>query len=657
MSGPLIARPRKSNGKRNDRCVPDGSCFVGLIFLSGIAGIIRFDGQSAEPGQVEKMTAAMSHRGPDGLSHWVSGSAALGQCMLRTTPESLEEEQPLISEDGNLVLVMDGRVDNWIELRRELLAKGVRLRDHSDTELVLRSYETWGASCLAHAEGDFALAIWDGRKEELFCARDPMGNKPFYYYWDGRAVVFASELQAILTLPSVPQRLNEGMLAEFLASEFYSRDETLWIGIQRLVAAHEMTVDLRGPRIRQYWTPDLFETLTYTRDEEYIEHYRELFTDTVRRLSRSQYPIASEVSGGLDSSAIFVVAQGLLDKQKLLAPNVSGYTLDFHGDPAAGEREYSRAVGKMAGKPIIEVPPAMPPLAWYRDWADKYRDFPGYPNGVMALNLMRQARDNGSRVLTNGIGGDEWLGASPIYYAEEIAAKHWRKIANCLGSDIQQVGLGMTFWWLIRYGVLPFFPQQAKELLRSIRKSRSEEIEIQQWLHPRLRNALSERRERYSRETKELMRWRGQSGEISCLRNAESIMAHETHERLVASCGLELRRPYCTRKMVQFSIMIPKRMLFSRGVNRFSHRQAMHGLLPEAVIERMTKAEFSVTYSPYWQELREFFVDHIPNQRADWVDGEQVEMLYHKLSKMGYDGGYQSALWTLFDCDLLFPSE
>ncbi len=112
--------------------------------MSGIAGIIHFDGTPVEVGLVEKMMAAMPYRGPDGIHHWVKGSVAMGQCMLHTTPESLEEKQPLTNEDESLVLVMDGRVDNWEELRKELLGRGVVLRNRSDAELVMLSYETWG---------------------------------------------------------------------------------------------------------------------------------------------------------------------------------------------------------------------------------------------------------------------------------------------------------------------------------------------------------------------------------------------------------------------------------------------------------------------------------------------------------------------------------
>ena len=147
--------------------------------MSGIAGIIHFDGRPVAPGEVEAMTAAMHYRGPDGINHWRKGSVALGQCMLRTTPESLEENQPLTNENESLVLVMDGWVDNWEELRCDLLGQGAVLRTRSDAELVLRAYEVWGKDCLPHIDGDFALVLWDAPHRKVFCARDRMGSKPF----------------------------------------------------------------------------------------------------------------------------------------------------------------------------------------------------------------------------------------------------------------------------------------------------------------------------------------------------------------------------------------------------------------------------------------------------------------------------------------------
>ncbi len=379
----------------------------------------------------------MHYRGPDGIDHWRRGNVALGQCMLRTTPESLEETQPLTNEDESLVLVMDGRVDNWEELRRELLGKGAVLRTRADAELVLRAYEVWGRDCLPHIDGDFALVIWDARRQEAFCARDRMGNKPFTWHWTGKTLYFASEQQAILRQPEVPQVLNEDVVAEYLAAQWFSNSETLWQGILRLDAAHTMVVTPSGPTLSRYWAPDLQASLSFRSDQECAEHYRALLFDVVRRLSRSIHPIACEVSGGLDSSAIFAVAETLRRQGQLPAPALEGYTLNFSGDPDADEIDYCRSVGAHLGQPIHEITPSHVPLSWYQDVALQYQDFPDFPNGgAMGLPIAERARADGSRVLLNGLGGDQWLCGSEACYAEAIAGRRGRELLNILGDDI-----------------------------------------------------------------------------------------------------------------------------------------------------------------------------------------------------------------------------
>ena len=208
--------------------------------MSGIAAALRFDGGPALSGLVETMTAAMDFRGPDGIHHWTDGAAAIGQCLLCTTAESLAETLPLVGEDSRLALVMDGRLDNWEELRGELLAKGVRLRGRTDSELVLRAYETWGADCAARLDGDFVFVIWDQQRREAFCVRDQTGAKPLHYHWNGQRLLIASDLHAIYAAAPEARAPNEGMLAEILAGEWYARDETLWRGIMKLTPAHQM---------------------------------------------------------------------------------------------------------------------------------------------------------------------------------------------------------------------------------------------------------------------------------------------------------------------------------------------------------------------------------------------------------------------------------
>ena len=623
--------------------------------MSGIAGIIHFDGAPIEPGQIEKMTAAMAHRGPDGIHHWVKGSVALGQCMLRTTPESLEETQPLTNEDESLVLVMDGRVDNWEELRKELLGRGAALRTRADAELVLRAYEVWGKDCLPHIDGDFALVIWDARQRSAFCARDRMGNKPFHYHWDGKTLAFASELHAILALPWVKQELNEGMLAEFLATEWYSRDETFWNGCMRLVAAHRMTVDATGPRSEHYWAPELWTMLPYAKDEEYIEHYRELFEDIVRRISRSHRSLSFEVSGGLDSSAIFAMAESLRLRQQLHAPSIDGYVLGFHDDPDANELEYSRAIGKHLGQAVHEIPPTTMPLSWYQDQATKCKEFPGFPNGVMSLGLRSEAHSRGSRVLVTGVGGDEWLGGGHAYYADELACRNWKELYKSLKADYRECGLLSPLWWLFRFGFVPLLPDGAKNVLRqALGHDWLKGFDNQDWLVPHMRKVIKQRRVKHLASFKTRTRLFSQRGKILSLTSAYPMLAHELEERMCSELGLELRRPFWNAKLVEFFFMCPEQLRQRGHTNKYLHRQAMQGLLPERVLKRATKAEFSITYLRHLKEMKDLLVNQISPRHDDWIDPLNVASLYKKsLQDTPTSGWAKKKLWILFGCDTL----
>ncbi len=619
--------------------------------MSGIAGIIRFDGAPIERGLVEKMTTAMSHRGPDGINHWIKGSVALGQCMLRTTPESLEETQPLTSEDQSLVLVMDGRVDNWEELRKELLGRGVVLRSRADAELMLRSYELWGEDCLSHIDGDFALVIWNARRQEVFCARDRVGNKPFNYYWDGKSLYFATELHAILALPGIKQVFNEGLLAEYLANEWYSRDETFWKGVMRLMGAHHMTVSASGIKIQKYWQPDLWATLPYKRDEEYVEHYRTLFADVVRRTSRSHLPIAFEVSGGLDSSALFAMAEHLRRRRQLPAPAISGYTLDYHDDVNANELEYSRAVGQHLGVHVKEIPPTQMQLSWYQNWAKKYREMPSSPNAVQAIGLRHAAQRDGARVIVAGVGGDEWVGMpwTGAYYAEELALRQWRNVLTCLKHDVNDLGFSQALWWLFRHGAVPVAPETLKRLLRKFRRVKK----IKSWLSSDLQRVHDERRNRLRIHVPKHLARRGQRIQTLIYEDAYEASGREFEDRLSSSLQLELRRPFFNHAIIQFAFSTPERLRSRGHVTKWLHRQAMNGLLPDLVLNRPTKADFMIAFRRYLDGLRKELADEVVPRRAAWLNADQARVIIEHYQDDGYAGRAEWWLWALLGCDAL----
>ncbi|RWQ39572.1 MAG: asparagine synthase (glutamine-hydrolyzing) [Mesorhizobium sp.] len=625
--------------------------------MSGIAGIIHFDGKPVEPGLVEKMTTAMAHRGPDGIHHWVKGSIGLGQCMLRTTPESLEETQPLTNEDASLVLVMDGRVDNWEELRGELLVRGAVLRDRSDAELVLRAYQIWGRECLPHIDGDFALAIWDARRQEAFCARDRMGNKPFYYHWDGKTLAFASELQAILALPWMKQEPNEGMLAEMLAAEWYSRDETLWNGILRLIAAHQMVAGNQGPRLEQYWEPNLWAMLPFRKDEEYIEHYRELLFECVRRSSRSHRPVAIEVSGGLDSSAVFCVAEHLRRSNRLLTHGINGYTLGFteeEGD--ASELPYARAVGGYLGLRIHETPPSRMPLSWFAERARSGRQFPGFPNLSMQAGLWQQTVAHGSRVTLGGHGGDQWLEGSRAYYAEALAQVHLCTLYDCLKTDATAFGARQAVSWLIRQGFFPLLPIALQEgLRRLVRRMRgSGTSKACYWLSPRMGEVIRMRRELIPPSHHRRVRSVGQRALLEALYDAYDAQAMEDLDCMSAHCGIEMRYPLDDPKLVQYAFSLPERLRLRGDRTKYIHIQALKNLLPKRILERKSKAEFSIVLREHLDRMQAILTETIPDERSTWVDRDGMARLFRAYRDNPQAGMPKWILWGIYGCHVTY---
>jgi asparagine synthase (glutamine-hydrolysing) len=572
--------------------------------------------------------------------------------MLRTTQESLEETQPLANEDETLVLVLDGWLSNWEELRAELLAKGARLRSRADAELVLRAYEAWGKDCLARLDGDFALAVWDARKRLAFCARDRFGNKPFNYHWDGKALVFASDLGPVLDNHRVPRIANLGMVAEYLTGKFYLRDETLWARVMRLTAAHQMEVGIDGPRIAEYWKPALNKALPHSKDADYFDHYLHLFADCVRRCSRSHRAVAYEVSGGLDSSAIFCVADKLMKSATLPAPGISGFTCSFEDTSAANELNYARAVADHLGIPIHEVAPSRWPLSWFKEQANAMRDFPGFPNEAMFNGMLQHAAAAGSRVLLTGEGGDQWLEGSRTYYAEALSAGHWISLFSDFRRDAALFGLRTALRWMAQFGILRILPINYQNGLRRLVQSiRRDDHRLGFfWLKESMLNCMVKRRSKAEATYVRQSCREGQRELYEDMYHPARDHVIERLERAAARYGIEKRHPLRCVSFAQFALDTPERLRMRGDRNRFIHVEALRDVLPKIVTERRNKAEFSVMFREKLVNARTLMVETIPNARADWVIREGVERLFQLYQDNPNMSGLMWLLWGLFGC-------
>ncbi|HZB23211.1 MAG TPA: hypothetical protein VE444_05145, partial [Gaiellaceae bacterium] len=219
--------------------------------MCGLCGIVEL-GRPPDVEAAAAMAAALDHRGPDGDGAWAEDGVALGFRRLAIIDLSDAGLQPFASDDGALQLIHNGEVYNYRELRRELEARGHRFRSATDTEVVVRAYEEWGARCVERFNGMWALALWDARRRRLFCSRDRFGVKPFYYRWDGSRFEFASELKAFRATGSLEPNLSA--VRDFLEQGYVDHtDDTFFAGIRKLPPAHSLVVDEHGLRLQRYW--------------------------------------------------------------------------------------------------------------------------------------------------------------------------------------------------------------------------------------------------------------------------------------------------------------------------------------------------------------------------------------------------------------------
>ncbi|WP_338467590.1 asparagine synthase-related protein [Novosphingobium sp. ZN18A2] len=576
--------------------------------MSGIAAVIRVDGGDAGRATIGAMTGAMAYRGPDGIAHHVAGGAAIGHCMMRTTPESLTEYQPLGNEDSSVVLAIDGYLANRDELRGELRDCGARLRSPSDAELVLRAYERWGTDCPRHIDGEFAFVIWDARRREAFCARDHDGLRPLYYHHADGCLLVASDMAAIIAaLPRQPEP-NPGFITEILADAWYTSDETVWSGLMRLEPAHSLRFSGDRPgggklTTEEYWTIPLDLRVTYKRDEDYAEHYRAVLFDCVRRAARSNGALAFEVSGGLDSSSLFCVADRLLKAGALPAPGIAGLTLAGPTGSGADELEFVEAVERHLGRTVARQSLFQPPLQWFLDQARIDCDFPVYPNGPMAIGLARAAVEGGSRVIVSGSGGDNWLDGNTRYYREHLVMGDWAGLARSLRCDARNLGARRTAELFLRRGIAQLLPRRVRMALRPLGGARPvRPLQTHFWLSKAARENLTHRRERYERKlaaAPEHLRYK-----LATVKSPFNVLANEIMARQFARCGAEGRQPMLSRRFMEFSATTPEHTRLRGGLRKFTHRQSLRGILPAEIVNRTSKAYFDGTFHRHFDAIR-----------------------------------------------------
>lgn len=586
--------------------------------MSGIAGLFYRDGRFVTPHTLTTMLHTLAHRGPDAAHIWHAGPVGLAQCALWTTPESTQERQPVVYGDGQLILVADVRLDNRDDLARTLALPPAPAPLHTDADLILAAYEKWGADCPAHLVGDYAWTLWDGRIHTLLCARDHLGIRPFYYYQSPQIFAFASEAKALFCLPEIPRRLNELRIGHHLAMTIGDNTISFYQDILRLRPAHTLTITAQGEHLRRYWALDPGHQISLPSDEAYALAFRDLFTEAVRCRLRSQYPIGSLLSGGLDSSAITCVARDLLVQAG--RPNLHTFSARYPATPQADEPEYIAAVGQTGHLQAHEIDQnQVSPLVDYVRIQELGDEPLTSPTIFLSWALQREGQRQGVRVMLDGLDGDTAVSHGYGYFIELARAGQWAEFATLAQAVAQHDNLPSVAALTYLYG-LPVmqelaqqwrwgaFLRQAATLRRHLSvpwrllyrqyglKAAIPPAVLAAWQHWKGRPA--DVSPIPSLINPALVQRTGLAEELAHPQPLPRTAREEHYQTLIADLlpysfeladrggtafGLEPRHPFSDRRLLEFCLALPATQKLSQGWVRLVLRRAMTGILPEMI--------------------------------------------------------------------------
>ncbi len=623
--------------------------------MSGIAGIIHFDGKPVEPELIGKMTSAMAHCGPEGTGTWNERYAGLGHMLLATTPEALFERLPLRDDASGCVITADARLDNRKELLVSLGALS-RFALIGDAEIILLAYLSWGKSCVERFLGDFAFAIWDPCGNMLFCARDHFGVKPFYYHHTpGRFIAFASEPGAILGLPQAPYRINEGRIADFLISQLEGIDKTstFFEEVYRLPPAHMLIVTPGAMHQHCYWTLEPGPELCLSSNEAYAEAFLDVFTEAVRCRLRGVGPVGSMLSGGMDSGSIVAMARDLLARAgQGPLPTFSAISPDDEGCVETRTIRVALTMGGLAPHIVNhgQLDKLMPDLE-YLTW-NLAEPFDSHMTLVRAIYLA--AHRQGINVLLDGIDGDNVL-SEGSYLARLLLRGSWLTAYREAAGQYRFWGDVCPTWRELLHGArTAFVPEPLRQLRRRLRsrynKSWLEENIRASIIRPAFarRVALSERLGTLEEH------WLGGLPRNLPQESARTIDSPyltagvERYHRVAAAIGVEPRHPFLDRRVVAFCVALPGEQKLNQGWPKAILRRAMAGRLPDAVRWRRgkehlgwaftsalmgkTQARIRGTVEANWDLIRPYVdVDNVRRACAIYFDNgglAQAEKVY-----------------------------
>ena len=573
--------------------------------MSGIVGILNFDGAPVDRELLQRMTGAMTFRGPDRQATWRRASVGFGHAALHATRESHGEAQPE-NLDQRLWITADARIDGGAELRAKLEAKG-RTGIATDAALILHAYDIWGEDCLGHLLGDFAFAIWDQARRVLFCARDHLGLKPFYYARVGGALVFGNTLDCLRLYPGVSDRLSDRAIGDFLLFGLSFQDSaTAFHDIHRLAPAHCLIARHDGFRTQRYWSMPIDGYVRYRSATDYIDRFNELLRTAVTDRLRTDN-VAVLMSGGLDSTSLAAVVRDLGSHDGAYL-NLRAHTIVYDKLFACEERHFATLTARALAIPIEYL--AADDYALYERWDTLELHTPEpahYPLLAIYADHYRQVAAR-ARVALVGDGGDPILCPPLSRFKNMLKQGRWLRLVREVGGyaiahrgKLPPLGFRSGFkqwlgWWEPERPAYPSWLNADFETRAGLADRWREFYAPPAPIHP-------QRPEAYQKLTAPY--WSGY---------------FETLDPSVTALPLEIRSPYFDIRLINFLLAIPP---LPWSVDKELLRAAMRGKLPEPI---RLRPKTPLAGDPTFEVLRRSQSESVNHFIAQPELGEFVEL-------------------------------
>lgn len=559
--------------------------------MCGIAGWINLDNKSSQnqsEAVLHSMCERMKHRGPDSEGLWTDETVALG--MRRLSVIDLHTgEQPVYSEDKSIVVMMNGELYNYREVRADLEKRGHKFVTSSDTEILPHLYEEHGEAMLDHINGMFAFALWDKRRKKLLIARDKFGEKPLYYgVFDGK-LIFASELKVLLENPSFKGEINLDSLRQFLSFDYVPAPNSIFQGISKLPAAHFLSVENGEIKTRRYWNLTWQKSRTDLSLSDSAGKLRELLADAVRMRLVADVPLGILLSGGVDSSTVAAFAT------QFSTEKVKTFSIGFEED-SFDESKYARQVANHLNTEHYEDKLSVEKAADLISEIGLWLDEPMSDGSLIPTFLLSRFVRKYVTVALGGDGGDEIFAGYPMYFAHKVAnfyngipSVFRNNLIEPVVNNLPVSNKNLSFDYKAKR-----FVRASKYDLVTRHHSWFGSFSLDEQQRVLSKDVLAKTSDEIYKGAKDLLEICDAENDIEKMQfldinfyMAEDILTKV--DRASMAVSLEVRAPFLDPRIAQFAAQLPLEYKLKGSKGKYILKKAVEPLLPKNILHRPKK--------------------------------------------------------------------